>query len=86
MITQITNVEDVATFAKQLINVEKLSVHPDDDFKDYIVSETRLPFYSEKEAEQRNRLMKHCFAVCDENNIEIYSIFYNEMEHLLVKF
>ena len=35
MITQITNVEDVATFAQHLIHVEKLSVHPDDDFADY---------------------------------------------------
>lgn len=85
MITQITNVEDVATFARQLINVEKLSVHPDDDFKDYAFFDTREPMYSEAEAEKRNRLMNQCFAICEDNNIEIYEIFYNEMEHLLVK-
>ena len=85
MITQITNVEDVATFAQHLIHVEKLSVHPYDDFADYTTYETRLPFYTEKEAELRNQLMNQCFDVCEQNNIEIYEIFYNEMEHLLVK-
>ena len=85
MITQITNVEDVATFAQHLIHVEKLSVHPDDDFADYTTYETRLPFYTEKEAELRNQLMNQCFDVCEQNNIEIYEIFYNEMEYLLVK-
>ena len=85
MITQITNVEDVATFAQHLIHVEKLSVHPDDDFADYTTYETRLPFYTEKEAELRNQLMNQCFDVCEQNNIEIYEIIYNEMEHLLVK-
>ena len=85
MITQITNVEDVATFAQHLIHVEKLSVHPDDDFADYTTYETRLPFYTEKEAELRNQLMNQCFDVCEQNNIEIYEISYNEMEHLLVK-
>ena len=85
MITQITNVEDVANFAQHLIHVEKLSVHPDDDFTAYTNFETRLPFYTEKEAEDRNQLMNQCFDVCEQNNIEIYEIFYNEMEHLLVK-
>lgn len=85
MITKISSIEDVATFAKQLINEEKLSVHPDDDFSDYINYETKLPFYTKKEAEVRNQLMNQCFDVCEQNNIEIYEIFYNEMKHLLVK-
>jgi hypothetical protein len=85
MIRQITNVEDVATFAQHLVHVEKLSVHPDDDFADYTTYETRLPFYTEKEAERRNQLMNQCFDICEQNNIEIYEIFCNEMEHLLVK-
>ena len=57
MITHITNVEDVTTFAKHLIQVEKLSVHPDDDFAEYVKYETRLPFYTTEEAEIRNALM-----------------------------
>ena len=84
MITQITNADDVASFAKHLIQVEKLSVHPDDDFNDYTTYETRPPFYTEKEAELRNQLMNQCFDVCEQSNIEIYEIFYSEMKHLLV--
>ena len=84
MITQITNVDDVACFAKHLVQVEKLSVHPDDDFTDYITNETRIPFYTEKEAEIRNQVMNQCFDICERSNIEIYEIFYNEVKHLLV--
>lgn len=81
----ITKVEEVASFARQLILEEKISVHPDDDFKDYIFCDTKQPIYSDTEAEVRNQLMNQCFEVCEQNNIEIYEIFYNEMEHLLVK-
>lgn len=83
MITQILNVNDVIAFAKQLIVNENLSVHPDDDFNAYVKYETKLPFYSDKEAEIRNELMTQCFNICEENNIEIYEVFYNEMQHLL---
>ena len=85
MITKITNVRDVANFAKLLIHEEKLSVHPDDDFSEYINYETKLPFYTVEEAEIRNQVMNQCFDICVQNNTEIYEIFYNEMEHLLVK-
>jgi len=81
----ITKIEDVASFAKYLIHEEKLSVHPDDNFFEYENYETQLPFYTKEEAVLRNKLMNQCFDVCEQNNIEIYEIFYNEMEHLLVK-
>lgn len=84
MIAIIRNVEDVASFAKHLLHIEKLSIHPDDDFTECVKYETRLPFYSKKEAEERNELMKQSFDVCEQSNIEIYEIFYNEMKHLLV--
>ena len=84
MITQITNADDVASFAKHLIQVEKLSVHPDDDFNDYTTYETRLTLYTEKEAELRKQLMNQCLDVCEQSNIEMYEILYREMKHLLV--
>ena len=84
MINEISNVNDVKAFAKQFVFVENLSVHPDDDFKDYISYTTKLRFYSEKEVAVRNELMNQCFDFCNENNIEIHEIFYNEMKHLLV--
>ena len=84
MITQITNADDVASFAKHLIQVEKLSVHPDDDFNDYTTYETRLPLYTQKEAELRTKLMNQCFAVCEPSDIELYEIFYSERKHSFV--
>ena len=80
----ITKIEDVASFAKYLIHEEKLSVNPDDNFCKYENYETQLPFYTKEEAVLRNKLMKQCFDLCEENDIDIYEIFYSEMEHLLI--
>ena len=80
----ITKIEDVASFAKYLIHEEKLSVHPDDNFFEYTDYETKLPFYTKKEAILRNKLMNQCFDLCEKNDIDIYEVFYNEMEHLIV--
>ena len=73
MITEIKTINDVKVFATHLVQVEKLSFHPDDDFKDYITCDNE-PIYSEQEAELRNKLMNDCFKVCNDNNIEIYEI------------
>lgn len=85
MITQITKAEDISIFAKLLIYEEKLSLHPDDDFKDYIFYETKQQIYSEADADLRNQLMTQCFDVCEKNGHDIYEIFHNEMQQLLVK-
>ncbi len=73
MLTQVQNLEDVATFAKQLIT-EKVSFHPDDDFKDYIFYKTGTPCYTKNEADQRNKLMEDCFAVCEKEGADIYNL------------
>lgn len=73
MITEIKTISDVKAFATYLVQVENLSFHPDDDFKEYITSDMK-PFYSEKEAELRNKLMNDCFNVCNEQNVEIYEL------------
>lgn len=49
MLTQITSVQDMHEFARQLIN-ESTSFHPDDDFRDYIVLESGVPAYTPEEA------------------------------------
>lgn len=59
---------------KYLIHEEKLSVHPDDNFFEYENYETQL-FYTKEEAVLRNKLMKQCFDLCEENDIEIYRFF-----------
>lgn len=74
MITEINTINDVKTFTKHLINVEKLSFHPDDDFTDYIDCNTNKPFYTKEEAEKRNQLMNTCFDVCEKNKKEIYTV------------
>lgn len=73
MITKIKTINDVKAFATHLVQVEKLSFHPDDDFKDYITSDMKS-FYSEQEAEFRNKLMTDCFEVCNNKNVEIYKL------------
>ena len=73
MIIKIQTVNDVKVFATHLVQVEKLSFHPDDDFKDYISCDKK-PIYSEQEAELRNKLMNDCFKVCNDNSVEIYEI------------
>ena len=73
MIQQITTIEDVETFAQQLI-AEGLNFHPDDDFGDYINYETKESACSEIEAKHRNQLMDECFEVCEAEGIEIYSV------------
>lgn len=73
MITQIRTSQDVAVFATQIIR-EGVSFHPDDDFNSYVQLKTNKRFYSEKEAELRNRLMSSCFEVCEKEGTDIYSI------------
>ena len=73
MVTTIQNISDVEAFAHYLVNEEKLSFHPDDDFNDYTKCDGK-PYYSESEAELRNKLMDDCFEVCIRSNVEIYEI------------
>lgn len=74
MLTEIKTINDVKSFAKHLINVEKLSFHPDDDFNDYLNLSTKQPFYTKEEAEKRNQLMNACFDICEKHEKEIYSV------------
>jgi len=74
MITQINTISDVKSFAKHLVEIEKLSFHPDDDFSDYINLKTKEPFYTKDEATLRNKLMTDSFEVCNRHNIEIYAV------------
>jgi hypothetical protein len=73
MIQEIRTINDVKLFAKHLTQIEGLSFHPDDDFRDYRTIENK-PFYSEDEAAFRNELMNECFKVCDKEKVEIYKL------------
>lgn len=63
MITEITSIENVELFMKQLVE-EGTNAHPDDDFNNYISMETGKESYTPDEAEIRNQLMEQCFDVC----------------------
>ena len=74
MITQINTINDVKEFATHLVQIEKLSFHPEDDFNDYVNIKTREAFYTKEEAQKRNYLMNKCFHICEKLNVEIYEI------------
>jgi hypothetical protein len=73
MLSQITTIEEVRTFANQLIQ-EGTSFHPDDDFNDYVNFTTHEPSYTKEEADFRNRLMSECFDVCEKSGDDIYEV------------
>ena len=79
MIKAINTISDVEQFAKHLVQVEKLSFHPDDDFKDYVTNSNQ-PFYTTQEAELRNKLIDDCFEVCEREKVNVYGIVYNSMK------
>jgi len=73
MITQIHSVDDVKSFAKQIIS-EGVSFHPDDDFNDYVNLADNKPCYSKQDADLRNIVMSECFVVCDVKGVDIYDV------------
>ena len=74
MLRNITTIEDVKLFAFQLVNEENLNFHPDNDFLDYINTETNLPVYLLEESKKLNALMNKCFEVCEQYNEDIYEL------------
>jgi hypothetical protein len=78
MLSKIETIEDVKLFAKQIL-AEGVSFHPDDDFKDYINFKTKGPFYTNEEADIRNKLMETSFEVCEKLGVEIYEVILKEV-------
>jgi len=73
MITAINTISNVEQFVKHLVQVEKLSFHPDDDFKGYVTNSNQT-FYTAQEAELRNKLMSDCFEVCEREKVDVYGV------------
>lgn len=73
MIVDILTVEDVAAFFKNLFE-EGVNAHPDEDFSQYINSETHEETYTSKEAAVRNKLMDKSFDVCKKAGVDIYDL------------
>jgi len=85
MIKTIHNIDDVKAFADYLVNVEKVNFHPDDDFKDYINYKTKEATYTEKDAQERNRLMDECFKICEKEGVDIYEIMGDSLSKFVEK-
>lgn len=73
MIQSINTIEDVKNFLNQL-NAEGLNFHPDNDFADYINTDTEESTYSEEDANLHNNLMSQAFDVCEQFNEDIYRL------------
>jgi hypothetical protein len=67
---EIKNEQDVWCFINWCINDQKLNLHPDNDFSDYIFYATNNAVYTENEAMELNDCMTNCFALCG----DIYNI------------
>lgn len=73
MLSQITTIEDVKVFTKMLV-AEGTNVHPDEDFRNYVNTESGADTYTPEEAALRNKLMNESFQVCEESDEDIYNI------------
>jgi len=73
MTTQIQTIDDVKSFAKQII-AEGVAFHPDEDFNNYVNFIENKPSYSKKEADLRNKLMSSCFKFCKKEGVDIYDV------------
>jgi hypothetical protein len=81
----ITTLEEVKHFANYLFNGLGVNLHPDDDFAEYMDSNTGQPSFSEPEAATGNRLMNECFRVCEENGADIYDITFEVLRAALTE-
>ncbi|WP_462267783.1 hypothetical protein [Mucilaginibacter sp.] len=73
MLFKINNLNDVELFMKQLIK-EGVNAHPDDDFSQYVNIDTGEDTFTADDADIRNKMMKECFEVCDNENVDIYNL------------
>lgn len=79
----ITTLEQVDTFFDHVVINLKVNFHPDDDFADYVDTNTNIAVFSKEEAALANRLLNECFDVCQHNNIDIYGIAFTRLKRLV---
>ena len=77
--SHIKSVEDVKAFFHHLVDERKVNFHPDDDFADYVSYEEKTPTFTKEEVEVYNRLMEESFNVCNNSNVDIYDIGFDEL-------
>lgn len=70
----IASIDEVKAFASYLVNDLGVSIHPDNDFAEYVCYKTGERTFTDEEAAIGNRLMEECFEVCEKNGVDIYEL------------
>ncbi len=71
---EINTPENVKTYFQMLVNDLSLYFHPNDNFANYTIKNTKKPLFTEEEAQKHNALMSKCFEVCEKHKVDIYQI------------
>ena len=69
----INSVEAMQEFFSDVINLHGCTLHPDDQFSD-MVDDKGAPAFKTCVASYLDQVMTACFAYCDRNGLDIYSI------------
>lgn len=76
----VKSVDEVKAFFSYLIKNESISFHPDEDFRNYIFSETGNDTLSSETADHYNNLMNEAFEVCEIAGDDIYALAMSELK------
>lgn len=71
---QINTPHDIAVFFFWLAFEKRVGFHPDDSFFEYVNHQTRERSFTDEEAEEYNKTMDECRAVCEKYHSDIYEI------------
>jgi len=72
MVKEINKLSDVEQFMIELVD-SGVNAHPDDDFTQYINTDTGEDSFTPERGEEINYLMSECFRVCENEHVDIYS-------------
>lgn len=78
--SHIRSVKDVETFFHHIVYERKVNFHPDDMFEDYVSCEGGVNTFTLEECAIYNRLMDECFTLCENEDVDIYSIGLDELK------
>lgn len=81
--SHIKSVTDVEAFFHHIVFERKVNFHPDNMFEDYVSCEGGINTFTLAECTIYNRLMDECFAVCKNEDVDIYEIGFGELQTAL---
>lgn len=81
--SHIKSVKDVEAFFHHIVFERKVNFHPDNMFEDYVSCEGGINTFTLAECAIYNHLMDECFAVCKNEDVDIYGIGLEELQTAL---